>query len=97
MNSAVVHLTRGRSVARIATVIFIVSLGIALATAPEALAFGGGRFSGGGGGGYHPSGGGRSFGSDGFGGGNVSHANSYSHSSSHSYEFTISVFLPSIE
>ena len=39
MNSALVHLTRGRSVARIAIVI----LGIALATAPEALGFGGGR------------------------------------------------------
>ena len=47
MNSALVQLTRGRSVARIAIVI----LGIALATAPAALGFGGGRFAGGGGGG----------------------------------------------
>jgi hypothetical protein len=62
MNSSLVQLTRGRSVAHIAIVI----LGIALATGPEALGFGGGRFAGGGGGGgggrfggggggYHPS------------------------------------------
>ena len=50
MNSTLVHLTRGRSVARIAIVI----LGIALAIAPEALGFGGGRFAGGGGGGISP-------------------------------------------
>ena len=42
MNNALVQLTRGRSVARIAIVI----LGIALATAPAALGFGGGRFAG---------------------------------------------------
>ena len=40
MNSALVHLTRGRSAARIGMVILIVILGIALATGPEALAFG---------------------------------------------------------
>ena len=63
MNSSLVQLTRGRSLARIAIVI----LGIALATAPAALGFGGGRFAGGGGGGggYHPSGGGGSFGGGG--------------------------------
>ena len=47
MNNTLVELTRGRSVARIAIVI----LGIALATAPAALGFGGGRFAGEGGGG----------------------------------------------
>ena len=44
MNSALVHLTRGRSVIRIAIVILgIAILSIALATAAEALAWGGGR------------------------------------------------------
>ena len=45
MNSALVHLTHGRSVTRIAMVIITVILGTALAAAPEALAFGGGRFA----------------------------------------------------
>ena len=72
MNKTLVHLIRGRSVARIAIAI----LGLTLVTAPEAYAFG--RFGGGGGGRYHPSGGGGShdFGSDGFGVRTVSHINS---------------------
>ena len=53
MNSALVHLTGGRSVVRVAIVI----LGVALATAPKVLAFGGGRFAGGGGGRFAGGGG----------------------------------------
>ena len=70
-------------------------LGIALMTAPEALAWGGGRFAGGGGGGYRRAVEGditRAAAGDrmtsavtAFGGGNAGHANSCSQSRANSY------------
>ena len=90
MNSALVELP----VDDWSPVSLLVVLGIALATAPAALGFGGGNIA------QEAAADDRRrrrgisperrrelayFGSDGFGGGNVSHANSYSQSGSHSY------------